>query len=277
MIKFRIGSSLVFDISQKYKSLKIIDFDEAVSLISSNPDLEIVMSLRAPKETYNSGLEVILLNGNVGIVKPEIATEFATVNRTQLTTILSKHFKKQIIGWEHSLPAYDNGDAHLSHWLYLPILLLAGGYNVTLVPLSSWSDYLIQDYPRCKTLLEDAKMNSLNCGRKKLRDDVTVAALSNIILTPQKDSNSLYTWEKWMEPEVHLFDMLNKYIDNPKKSYLAYALNRLASEEIYWNTKNFHIKSSAFNMQYIIARFGLIKNNGMTDSIVMRMNELLNK
>ena len=268
IIKNRCGSTLLANIieSNNYPKLQLSSLPDILDLCKNDDEVEIIITIREPKTTYLSGASVAFF----------LALDQPDKSRTALITRNSLFLRPILKNWETQLPSYDLNDQHCTHGLWLATTLLCGGYNVKLITMDKWTDHALTYYPKNKTGILARHSDCTLYGRSE--DVAEIAEIvsttfNNMVIVPQQNSNSMYTWEKWLEPEVALFDTLMLYKNDPQKKYLNYALTKLASSEVYWDNTNLHVHDfkSPMTISLIIGQ----SPSALPDAIVLKMNQLL--
>lgn len=263
--KTRCGSSTLRRVcaSGNYPELKLLPSLEHAIDLCFDPSVQVIATFRSPKIQYMSGLYVHVNN----FLQANNKVETPVSKKTKY----SKYLRKIVKGWEDKLPTYDYNDHHCSHSLWLQTTLLIGGANVELIPLNKWSECLIKYYPNNNDDIFEEHSDATMYDRHDSAERIVDISFENMVLSQQKGSTNPNTWEKWMEPEMALFNSLLKYIDDLDPKHLNYGLNCISGSDSYWASSNNHI--SDLNSKSLIRKINTLRPGALPDSLVLRAKQ----
>lgn len=147
----------------------------------------------------------------------------------------------EFVDQDHFDPHYYHlGDAHAQHDLIQALIWGAAGFDIQFVRLSGYTDFLINHYPQCKSIISAKHMPDSFDARSCDTSQVKLWLKYEEFINSNEFSCDLYnSWEDWMEPELKLFEyylLCEKQNDYEKRRDLClYAMEYLLNHRHYWS------------------------------------------
>jgi len=242
-------------ISESNGYLQPFHDDAGFRFLKDKKDTPIYITYREPITRFKSGLEIVY-NKFLGekerynLSKKHI--ELFVQQISYLDNVVSM-FIPQVSGFPrgvHQRP-YHLFDSHIDHSLWRPLLLLAYGYDVRMIPLNEYTDHLLTYYPENKKIILQDRKNrpsrSFDSNRnialtlwdsyKQVFIDDEFSHLENWkIQYIKKDWFSKYiSWDEWMNPEIQIFNALHKFKEKSNLNLVCKnLLKKLLREKVYF-------------------------------------------
>ena len=197
---------------------------------------------RNPIDRYKSGLHVSTVTRSFSAKYKQLSFSDGFVNNDDMKLLfhifesaLKQHSKEGDL-----TSIFHFNDSHTDHVLWLPAVLLFLGFNVKLIHIDDYTSFLLSEFPEANDYILANKMQS--SMRSNIRNSIYWAVYDELVLRCQflRDNpqflirNSPFkSWEEWMEPELKLYNLFNKNIDNLTTDNKQY-LNFLLTYKHYW-------------------------------------------
>lgn len=255
----RNGSTLIFDISNTVNYLKEKELPEALALIERDKNIPIYVPFRDPIVRFKSGLSVNFLreceeeSGNKNITSVPPKDKYKIVLNT-LKNLYLNHISHHLLS-KFIMPFHLN-DVHLDHCLWRPLILLANGYNVKLIPMNKLSDHLHSRFPTTLNLIKEReRKNSFNVVRRDTEGlwDIYKEIFIDIPMYKDKFNMQNINWYLWMRDEQTIFDQFCLYQDSPNLNFVSgkMILTLLQGKAYFSDTNSVMLPSLMFMLEEI--------------------------
>jgi len=189
--------------------------EDLVRLISEDRAYKIYMPFRDPMIRFKSGLTVNMYN------RCGFDTEDGSFKAQDSTYAIYKQlltYLDNTAGNDHAIfdltrcRPYHLYDTHTDHLLYQPLIYLAYGFDVQLIPFNNFSEHLLQQFPEAKDIIvKRGRPNSFNTSLKE--HELAWNIYKEIFIDNEPDfykSNDqvkFQTFNLWMKPEIEIFNL----------------------------------------------------------------------
>lgn len=245
---YRCGSSVLREISEKFNYLKAYQDDEGFKLIDLNRNSPIYIIYRDPKTRLKSGLQITIkrLLNNILVQRIEEMLDngydiLFERSLSILDNVLSSDIPYISGSWDGKiLRPYHLYDVHIDHMLWRPIILKAYGYNVEMIPINEYNDNLAPFHPTAyrEILNSHYRPNTFdtnNTDSTRLWDIYKKVFIDNLYYD-NKNCNTIITFESWINEEIKIFDMIEKYrLTTHFKSACEDIIKKLFDDKIYFS------------------------------------------
>jgi hypothetical protein len=222
------GSTLMSNLSKADSSLTYLDTDNAMRVIVKN-DAKIYAPYRHPYPRFISGLEVNFFNNTDFFDGIEKGPNFPDKESCKLYKNFVRYIDRAMyspgtsIG-SHYYRAYHLFDQHLDHWLIIPFILVLYNLNVQMVPMHDLTNHLLQVFPKCKEqIIKSERKGSFDQPQEHLIP--LWNAYKSVMMKPPPNNKPFLlesiTFEKWIEPEIRVFNLFNTKLTNTTLHYEA--------------------------------------------------------
>lgn len=236
----RNGSSLISAIANRNNLIKIRDYRKLFYYLKDNPNTTINILFRDPNVRFRSGL---------------------FINSTRSFELIENSYKKSLLFYTKIsskfnglYPMYHLFDYHLDHILWIPSFFAMYNYNVKLIPISDFTQILVDNFPESRDIIFSDDPNIKNRGDEAF-DSSTIhydelwniyneSIIQNIPCNQQyKTSYAFeglqqykisYTFEEWMKLENKLFRIYEQnYNKDNIDSLLKDSMNLIIDDPYY--------------------------------------------
>lgn len=208
----RNGSSLTRAIASHNNNLVKLDLRQLFLYLKDNSDATVNVIFRDPTIRFRSGL---FINGGseAGVERDDC--NFKNIYKDFLISYSKTSFKIN-----RQFPMYHICDFHLDHTLWISAFFSLYNYNVKLIPISDFTNILVDNFPNSKDIIfsEDPKIK--NRGTRafnsslRIYDELWVVYNEGLIKTMNEYANKykiFYTFDDWIDLETKIFKL---YEDN---------------------------------------------------------------
>jgi hypothetical protein len=222
------GSTLMSNLSRADPSLQHLDIDSAIRMIVEK-DAKIYAPYRHPYVRFISGLEVNFFNNTDffdGFVKgPGFPTATDAKQYKNFVRYLDRamYTPGTSIGSYYYRP-YHLFDQHLDHWLIIPFVLVLYNLNVEMIPMHQLSDHLLQLFPKCEEhIRKSERKGSFDQPQEHLMPlwNAYKTIMNNPPTRFKPVMMEFISFEKWLEPEIRVFNLFNTPLKNTNIQYEA--------------------------------------------------------
>lgn len=222
MTGLRNGSTLMDEIQHRVGSDRLEYFqwpEDVVEMMTKDRSYKIYMPFRHPMVRFKSALTVNMHNRCGFDVSSNLFpnSEDYKLYKGMLTYLDSS------IGNDHNLfntlysRPFHLFDTHTDHLLYKPLIYLAYGYDLHLIPFYDFSNHLYKNFPEAKDIIERrGRSDSFDVSQPKHEKVWNIYKEVFIDKTPEffqykPKGEELKTFDLWMKPELEIF---NLFVEN---------------------------------------------------------------
>lgn len=278
------GSTLMSNLSKADSSLIYLDTDEAIKTIILNKS-KVYAPFRHPYPRMISGLEVNFynhtdffdgINKGSGFPDREACNHYKNLVR-YLDRAMSA--PSSSIGSHYYRP-YHLFDPHVDHWLIIPFVLVLYDFDVEMIPMYDLSKHLLTVFPSCEEYIRKSERKD---SFDKPQDHLmplwntykTIMMKPPVFFVP----TDYVVFEKWMEPEIRVFNLFNTKLINTTIQYEANKVFRKVADNgdyFYdiWSPRNRQMYNVIRNIhKYIKPMDFFLKLEETTSKFVWAMEE----
>lgn len=231
------GSTLMANLSKADSSLSYLDTDTAIQIIIKNK-AKVYAPYRHPYPRFISGLEVNFFNNTDFFDGIEKGANFPDKDACKLYKNFVRYIDRAMytpgtsIG-RHYFRAYHLFDQHLDHWLIIPFVLVLYGLDVEMIPMYDLTSHLLKIFPKCKDqIMKSERKGSFDQPQEHLIP--LWNAYKSVMMKPVINNKPFMlesiTFEKWMEPEIRVFNLFNTKLTNTTLTYEANKILRKVAQ-----------------------------------------------
>lgn len=222
------GSTLMSNLSKADSSLSYLDIDEAIRVIIQNKT-KIYSPFRHPYPRLISGLEVNFFKNTDFFDGIERGPDFPDKKACELYRNFVRYIDRAMytpgtsIGSYYYRP-YHLFDQHLDHWLIIPLVLVLYNLDVEMIPMHQLSDHLFQLFPNCEEhIRKSERKGSFDQPKEHLMPlwNAYKTVMNNPPTKVDPAMMEFISFEKWLEPEIRVFNLFNTKLTNTTLHYEA--------------------------------------------------------
>lgn len=248
-VTHRNGSTIIQEISGVYPSvITPMTMTECFTFLKQNPNTPIIIPFREPETRFKSGL---MINFNRDVSDDHSIEELLKLNygetyksKIQYMDVMYHNTFLSGVARGYRRRPYHLLDIHLDHSLWMPLFLIAYGFNVKLIALSDFSIHLKPLYPLAISFIKAReRSNSSTTNRPlalKLWEIYKSVYLNPTLPIYFKDSEERYSmrtlsWKKWMQPEKEIYKIFHVYKNSENlQTFSVKLLNKLIEDKVYF-------------------------------------------
>jgi hypothetical protein len=220
MTGLRNGSTLMDEIKEIVGPNRLFrhEFPEdLIKLISNDRSYKIYMPFRNPMIRFKSGLTVNMYNRcgfDTSIIEANVEyPEYYILYKGMLRYLDNSYANDHNIFHLNYYRPYHLFDTHIDHLLYKPLIYLAYGFDVHMIPLNKFSDHLYKYFPEAiSKIYERGRPDSFDKSsplHEKVWDVYKEIFVDNDpeFYKYKYPEDRTLTFNLWMKPELEIFNL----------------------------------------------------------------------
>lgn len=221
----RNGSTLLSEISTKADNLVQIDLTTFANILADNKSVKIYAPIRDPNTRFKSGLAVNLYNRSNGVINI-INDEVLMLFKHMIT-----YFDNSIVESGKLLSIYPVRpfhlyDPHCDHWLGTLMIFSSLNYDLVPIPMNMFSSHLMDRFPEGIDYIKNReRQDSFDQAKPEYER----------LWDVYKEVIDVASFDKWMSPELEIFNMLMSHTGTELNDRSFNCLNDLLDRKIYFN------------------------------------------
>lgn len=221
MTGLRNGSTLMEEIKDQVGPDRLFRHqyhEDLIRLISEDRSYKIYMPFRDPMVRFKSALTVNMYNrcGLDSINYPDYYKFYKGMLKYLDHSVGNDH---NIFNLSYHRP-YHLFDTHTDHILYKPLIYLAYGFDVHMIPFNKFSEHLLERFPEAEAVIKKrGRTNSFDTSmpeHERVWEIYKEVFLDNepIFYKDKVPDATTFTFDLWMKPELEIFELLIENYQN---------------------------------------------------------------
>jgi len=216
MTGLRNGSTLMDEIQEIVGPDRLFQYqypEELYRLLSEDRSYKIYMPFRHPMVRFKSALTVNMHNrcklDTENIANPENYVFYKVMLKYLDNSVGNDH---NIFNWSYHRP-YHLFDTHTDHILYKPLIHLAYGFDVHMIPFNKFSEHLLSQFPEAEIIIQKrGRVNSFDTSMPQhervweIYKEIFIDNDPEFYKDKLPDATTL-TFHLWMRPEIKIFEL----------------------------------------------------------------------